>query len=134
MAIPMPKPLGNNNNTTPASGAHDVSSQNEPQDSGRIQTVRREDVHEGLSRSEQRRGDSASNDDIKSRNTGNITTAANRTDASGFTHPQHDMSAPGRNESSRDFAGGVTTATNRTTDSGFTSPGGDMGGARSSSR
>ncbi|KAJ6787615.1 hypothetical protein PWT90_10141 [Aphanocladium album] len=72
------------------------------------------------------------NDVPKTQNTGPITTATNATDQSGFTHPQHDMSAPGRRTSDEHRAGGVTPPTNRTTDSGFTSPGQDMGGERSS--
>lgn len=73
------------------------------------------------------------NDVPKSQNTGPITTATNTTNESGFTHPEHDMSAAGRSTSDEDRAGGITTATNRTTGSGFTSPGQDMGGDRSTS-
>lgn len=65
----------------------------------------------------------------KSQNTGTITTATNATNEDGFTHPQHNMSAPGRSTSREESAGGITTSTNRTTDSGFTSPGQDMGGS-----
>ncbi|KAM3505317.1 hypothetical protein MY10362_003020 [Beauveria mimosiformis] len=144
--------FGNSANQEPLSGTQGDVTKGEPYDAGNLDPSDQERLRQGLSGAESRDVDSSnttattsSSSDkpidtkttsssapgsvSKTENTGPITTATNAADNTGFTHPQHDMSAPGRSSSGQGFAGGVTTATNRTTDSGFTTPGQDMGGS-----
>ncbi|KAM3462772.1 hypothetical protein MY5147_005690 [Beauveria neobassiana] len=149
--------FGDSANQEPLSGTQGDVTKGEPYDAGNLDPSDQERLRQGLSGAESRDVNSSnttattsSSSDksvdtkitsssafggvSKTENTGPITTATNAADDAGFTHPQHDMSAPGRSSSGQGFAGGVTTATNRTTDSGFTTPGQDMGGsARSTS-
>ncbi|KAM3555430.1 hypothetical protein MY1884_005599 [Beauveria asiatica] len=151
--------FGDSANQEPLSGTQGDVTKGEPYDAGNLDPSDQERLRQGLSDAESRDVNSSNttattssssdqpiNTKItsssssafggvsKTENTGPITTATNAADDTSFTHPQHDMSAPGRSSSGQGFAGGVTTATNRTTDSGFTTPGQDMGGsARSTS-
>ncbi|KAM3503725.1 hypothetical protein MY11210_008612 [Beauveria gryllotalpidicola] len=138
--------FGDSANQEPLSGTQGDVTKGEPYDAGNLDPSDQERLRQGLSGAESRdvnssnttattsSSSSAFGGVSKTQNTGPIATATNTTDDAGFTHPQHDMSAPGRSSSGQGFAGGVTTATNRTTDSGFTTPGQDMGGsARSTS-
>ncbi|KAF1733381.1 hypothetical protein CRV24_007282 [Beauveria bassiana] len=142
--------FGDSANQEPLSGTQGDVSKGEPYDAGNLDPSDQERLRQGLSGAESRDVNSSnttattSSSDkpvdtkitsssafggvSKTENTGPITTATNAADDAGFTHPQHDMSAPGRSSPGQGFAGGVTTATNRTTDSGFTTPGQDMGG------
>ncbi|TQV92320.1 hypothetical protein V2A60_007011 [Cordyceps javanica] len=150
--------FGDSSNQEPLSGSQGDVNKGEPYDAGNLDPSDQERIRQGLSSSESRDVNSTdgayttssadtgkpfnsdsitsggSNSVLKGENTGRITTATNATNDAGFTHPQHDMSAPGRNTSGEDNRGGITTSTNRTTGSDFTSPGQDMGGsARSAS-
>ncbi|OAA46593.1 glycine-rich cell wall structural protein 1 [Beauveria brongniartii RCEF 3172] len=146
--------FGDSANQEPLSGTQGDVTKGEPYDAGNLDPSDQERLRQHLSGAESRdvhssnttatTSSSSSDKPIdtkitssssafggvsKTENTGPITKATNAADNAGFTHPEHDMSAPGRSSSGQGFAGGVTTATNRTTDSGFTTPGQDMGGS-----